>query len=176
MRYLGLDVHAKATVFCLLGADGNEVEHGKVETTGPGLKALVERVGPADELLVGQEVGSMSYFVHDAVTAVGVKVLSFNAHQLRMIASSRKKTDRRDAYWIAKSLQSGMMPHPVYIPTGQVRRLRALLSQRDAIVTERKRWLLRARSYLRAAGYALPRLSRSVRRLLKVINPWFCCA
>ena len=28
--------------------------------------------------------------------------------QLRMIASSRKKTDRRDAYWIARALQSGM--------------------------------------------------------------------
>jgi transposase len=168
MRYLGLDVHAKATVFCLLDADGSEVEHGKVETTGPNIKQLVERLGPAAELLVGQEVGSMSYFVHDAVTAAGVKILSFNAYQLRMIASSRKKTDRRDAYWIAKSLQSGMTPHPVYIPTGQVRRLRALLSQRDAVVTERKRWLLRARSYLRAAGFALPRLSRSVRRLLEL--------
>lgn len=173
MRYLGLDVHASATVFCLLDASGSEVEHGKVSTTGPALTELVRRLGAAEEVLVGQEVGSLSYFVHDAVTAAGVKILSFNAHQLRMIASSRKKTDRRDAYWLAKSLQSGMMPHPVYIPTGQVRRLRTLLSQRDAIVTERKRWLLRARSYLRAAGHAMPRASRSVHRLvdLSVSDP-----
>ena len=45
-----------------------------------------------------------------------------------MIAASRKKADRRDAYWIAKALQTGMYPHPVYIPTGEIRELRALLS------------------------------------------------
>ena len=36
--------------------------------------------------------------------------MSFNAHHLRMIASSRKKTDKRAAYWIAKCLQTGMTP------------------------------------------------------------------
>jgi transposase len=166
MKYLGLDVHDKATVFCLLEADGTEAEHGRVPTSCEALQQLVKRLGGAQEVTVGQEVGALSYFIHDAVTATGAKILSFNAYQMRMIASSRKKTDRRDAYWIAKALQSGMMPHPVYIPTGVVRRLRALLSQRDAIVTERKRWLLRARSYLRAGGYAMPKASRSVQRLL----------
>ena len=83
----------------------------------------------------------MSHFVHDAVTAAGAKILSFNAQQLRMIASSRKKTDKRDAWWIAKALSTGMMPHPVHIPASPVRRLRSLLAQRDAIRTERRRWL-----------------------------------
>ena len=63
----------------------------------------------------------MAYLVHDAIAGAGVEILSFNAHQLRMIASSRKKTDRRDAYWIARALQSGMYPHPVYIPAGEIR-------------------------------------------------------
>ena len=53
-----------------------------------------------------QEVGRLCHFVHDTVTAAGVKILSFNAQHLRMIASSRKKTDHRDAYWIAKALQT----------------------------------------------------------------------
>ena len=61
-----------------------------------------------------------------------MKLLSFNAHQLRMIAISRKKTDKRDAYWLAKASQTGMTPHSVYVPAGQVPRLRMLLSQRDA--------------------------------------------
>jgi transposase len=127
---------------------------------------LVRRLAATDELLVGQEVGKLAYFVQDVMNGLGVKILSFNAHQLRMIASSRKKTDRRDAYWIARSLQSGMMPHPVYLPTGEVRELRSLLSQRDALVTERKRWLSRARSYLQAAGYKT-RNVRSVPRLIE---------
>ena len=45
----------------------------------------------------------MAYLVHDAVTRAGVEILSFNTQHLRMIASSRKKTDRRGAYWIARA-------------------------------------------------------------------------
>ena len=165
MRYLGLDVHSKATVACLLDAEGKEVDRASVPTTAPHLQALVRRCDAGDGLLVGQEVGTQCYFVHDVVTAAGAKILSFNAYQLRMIACSRKKTDRRDAFWIARALQTGMTPHPVYVPSGQVRRLRGLLAQRDAVVTERKRWLLRARSYLRAGGLRLPSASRTVSRL-----------
>jgi len=85
-----------------------------------------------------------------------------------MIASSRKKTDKRDAYWIAKTLQTGMMPHPVYIPSGQVRRLRQLLSQRDAVSREQKRWLLRARTNVRAAGCSMP-AGRTVAAILSAL-------
>jgi transposase len=109
----------------------------------------------------------MAFLVHDAVTATGTKILSFNAWHLKMIASSRKKTDRRDAYWIAKALQTGMTPTPVYIPTGEVRQLRALLSRRQALVSERTRWRLRSRSYLQAAGYPPPRAHRSVMQLIE---------
>jgi len=144
MRYLGMDVHGKATVYCVLDAAGDVVEKGSVPTGALDLGGLVHRLSQSEEVLAGQEVGTMSHFVHDAVTAVGVKILSFNAQQLRVIASSRKKTDKRDAYWIAKGLQTGMMPHPVYIPTAEVRRLRSLLAQRGSIGAERKRWLMRA--------------------------------
>jgi len=152
MRYLGIDVHSAASVWCLLDAEGQQVEEGKVPTTAPALRSLVERLAAGDELLVGQEVGTLAYFVHDVVAAAKVRILSFNAQQLRMIASSRKKTDRRDAYWIARALQTGMMPHPVYIPTDEVRRLRGLLARREALVRDRRRWVVRARTHLRAAG------------------------
>lgn len=104
-------------------------------------------------LRVAQEVGTMAYLVHDAVAGAGVEILSFNAQQLRRIASSRKKTDRRDAFWIARALQTGMHPHPVYLPTGEIRGLRALLTRRRRIQTDRNRWQYRARCALRASGY-----------------------
>jgi transposase len=168
MQYLGIDVHVQSTVWCLLAQDGTVIERGKVATTAGELTALVQRLSAQDELLVGQEVGKLCHFVHDTLTAAHVKVLSFNAHQLRMIASSRKKTDHRDAYWLAKALQTGMMPHPVYVPTGEVRTLRALVSRRDALATEHKRWLSRARSYLQAAGYKT-KVCRSVPRLIQSV-------
>jgi transposase len=83
-----------------------------------------------------------------------------------MIAASRKKTDKRDAFWIAKALQTGMTPHPVHVPSAEVRSLRSLLRQREALVCERKRWLLRARSYLRAAGISMRKGASKITRLL----------
>jgi len=48
-----------------------------------------------------------------------------------------------------------MYPHPVYIPTGEIRELRALLNQRRALHADYNRWRYRARTYLRASGYAV---------------------
>jgi transposase len=152
VRYLGMDVHAKSTVWCLLDQQGEVLREGKVPTNATALTALVRELGESDEVLAGQEVGTLTYLVHDALTGAGTKILSFNAHQLRMIAASRKKTDRRDAFWIAKALQSGMHPHPVYIPTGEIRELRAVLSRRRVLHADYQRWRYRARAYLRAAG------------------------
>jgi transposase len=155
VQYLGMDVHAKSTVWCLVDAQGAVTGEGRIATTAPALAALVRGFGTEGELLAGQEVGMLTYLVYDAVTAAGTTLLSFNAQQLRSIAASRKKTDRRDAYWIAKALQSGMYPHPVYVPTGEIRELRALLSQRRVLHADYNRWRYRARAYLRAGGYAV---------------------
>jgi len=75
MRYLGIDVHSAASVWCLLDPEGQQVEEGKVATTAPALQSLVQRLAGGEELLVGQEVGTMAYFVHDVVTAAGAVFL-----------------------------------------------------------------------------------------------------
>ena len=113
MKYLGIDVHVQSSVWCVLGQDGKVVERGKIPTTATELTSLVKRLSAQDELLVGQEVGKLCHFVHDTMTAAGVRILSFNAHHLRMIASSRKKTDHRDAYWIAKALPRLTVARPI---------------------------------------------------------------
>lgn len=166
MNYLGMDVHTKKTVWCLLDPQGLVLDKGKTTTSAPELSGLIQRVSAQTPVLVGQEVGTMCHFVHDVVTAAGAKILSFNAYHLRMICSSRKKTDKRDAYWIARVLQTGIMPHPVYIPDGQVRVLRRLLSEREALKSERQRWQARARSYLVGAGYNVPKRCSTVRAML----------
>jgi transposase len=170
VRYLGMDVHAKSTVWCLLDEEGQVLREGKVATSAVALAALVQELGREEEVLAGQEVGTLTYLVHDALTAAGTTILSFNAHQLRMIAASRKKTDRRDAYWIAKALQSGMYPHPVYVPTGEIRELRAVLSRRRVLKAEHNRWRYRGRAYLRAAGCPAARGAAALRTALRTGN------
>lgn len=157
MQYLGIDVHSSASVWCLLDNDGQLVERGRVATTRPALMALAEKLSDGGPILAGHEVGTQVYLVHDAFSDAGVKIEAFNAAHLRMIAASRKKTDKRDSYWIARALQTGMKPHPVYIPRGHVREIRGLLAQREAVVEDLKRWRLRARAQLRARGVCIPR-------------------
>lgn len=166
MNYLGIDVHSASCVWCLLDEQGESVATGKTQTSFTALCELGAELKKKGELVVGQEVGTQVYLVHDAFTAAGVRILAFNAAHLRMIAASRKKTDKRDAYWIAKSLQTGMMPHPVYVPTGEIRELRCLLARRRAIQRDRNRWQYRARAALRAHGHRTRPGGSSLRKLV----------
>ena len=77
---------------------GKITKRGKTPTTPAELSKLVEQFGDKEELLLAQEAGKKSYLVHDVLTEAGVRLLTFNAHHLKMIASSRKKSDKRDSY------------------------------------------------------------------------------
>ncbi len=77
VKYLGIDVHVKTSVWCLLDEAGQIVKRGKVATTAPDLTALLKRLTEADDILAGQEAGKLSYFVHDVCTADGVKRWAF---------------------------------------------------------------------------------------------------
>ena len=76
MQYIGIDVHSRASVWCLVGADGEIRARGQVETTVPALDELVRKLSSQEALRVGQEVGTMAYLVHDAVRGAGAEMLS----------------------------------------------------------------------------------------------------
>jgi hypothetical protein len=103
------------------------------------------------------------------VTAAGATSLSFNAQQLGMIAASRKKTDRRDAYGLAKALHAGMYPHPIYIPPADIRALRVLLSRQRLPKAEHNPWLSRARAALRAANHRVPAGATALRTTVTTV-------
>lgn len=97
MNDLGIDVHSAASIWCLLDQDGEPINTGRSDTTFEALKNLATTLRSRGELVAGQELGTQAYLVLDAFTHAGVEIQSFNAAHLRMIAASRKKTDKRDA-------------------------------------------------------------------------------
>ena len=151
----------------MLDERGEQAARGRIETSHEQLKKLALELSASEPLIAGHEVGTQVYLVHDAFTDAGVDIRAFNAAHLRMIAASRKKTDKRDAYWIARTLQTGLTPHVVHIPRGEVRELRRLLAQRGALVEDRKRWQLRARAYLRARGMVIARGKDHIQRQIE---------
>jgi len=68
-----MDVHSRSTVWCLLDASGEIAAEGKVETRPKELAVLVRELSVGQELVVGQEVGTMAYLVHDALVAAGTR-------------------------------------------------------------------------------------------------------
>ena len=91
MRYLGMDVHVASTVWHPLDSEGRTVDKGRVRTTSDALAALVLRLKKEGELLAGQEVGKMSYFVHDVMKKPDVELMSFNAQHLRSVGYKEKQ-------------------------------------------------------------------------------------
>src|SRR3989442_9808336 len=77
VRYLGMDVHATSTVWCLLDGTGAVVARGRVATTTAGLAALLRELGGGADLVAGHEVGTMGYFRHDTLTAAGATPPAF---------------------------------------------------------------------------------------------------
>ena len=72
---------------------------GEIAATARELTELARRLMSSDELMCGQKVDTLCHFVHDVIATAGAKILSLNAQQhLRIGASSRKKTDKRDAH------------------------------------------------------------------------------
>src|SRR5437016_2352342 len=71
-----MDVHAKSTVWCLVDMQGAVMGEGRIATRAPALAALVRALSEEEELLAGQEVGTLTYLVHDAVTTTGTTLLS----------------------------------------------------------------------------------------------------
>ncbi len=69
MKYLGIDVHVKTSVWCLLDESGQIIERGKVATTALDPTTLLKRLTETDALVAGQDVGKMSYLVHDVCAA-----------------------------------------------------------------------------------------------------------
>ena len=63
MKYLGIDVHSSASVWCLLDQSGEQLERGRTPTTYPALRELASRLGEDDDLLAGHEVGGQVYLV-----------------------------------------------------------------------------------------------------------------
>ena len=57
MKYIGLDVHVKTTVWCCLDETGKITKRGKTPTTPAELSKLVEQFGDKEELLLAQDSG-----------------------------------------------------------------------------------------------------------------------
>ena len=155
MLYCGLDVAVKSSYLYIVDARGRKVASGEVETSPV---ALIRRLRPyiRRKLAVALEAGSQSAWIHDLLVELGARVTVVPPAKLRLIAESRRKTDKIDARLLAELLRVDGLPEPVHVPDRGTRSLRQLLVARQQLVRMRTALINTLRGLLRQEGVNLP--------------------
>jgi transposase len=175
-RCAGLDVHKRSVVACALlaGADGTVGrEVATFGTMTADLEALAgwlaERAVPVVALEATGVYWKPVYNVLEA--AGGVEVLVVNPEHLRAVPG--RKTDVKDAEWLADLLRHGLV-RGSFIPDRAQRELRELVRYRTALIRERAREVNRLQKVLEGANLKLATVLSDVtgvsgRRILEAL-------
>jgi transposase len=132
----GLDVHKKTVVACIrrVGPDGNV--NREVRTFGTmtaELLALSDWLAAPGVSHVAMESTGVYWKPIYNLLEGSFEVILVNAHHLKQVPG--RKTDVKDAEWIAQLLQYGLLS-PSFIPPPKIRNLRDLTRQRTQLIRD----------------------------------------
>lgn len=155
----GLDVHKETVVACLLKGDTEgkpDVIHKTFSTLIPGLEELklwlesngCYHVAMESTGVYWHPVYNILESAHDGKMTIVVA----NARHMRNVPG--KKTDMKDAEWIATLLRAGLLQGS-FIPAQGFRELRDLTRYRNSIVEEMSSQKNRIEKHLQSCGFKL---------------------
>ena len=147
----GIDVHKKLIVACL--RKGNRQEVREFGATTRELLELADWLKTSDCKMVAME-STASYWkpLYNILESSDLNAMVVNARHMKAVPG--RKTDVKDAEWIADLLQHGLL-QPSYIPDKDQRELRELVRYRKSLVGERTRELNRLQKMLEGANIKL---------------------
>ena len=144
----GIDVHKKLIVACFRNGSKQEIRSFGATTR--------ELLNMADwlkdngcEMAAMESTGSYWKPLYNILETFELKAMVVNAHHMKAVPG--RKTDIKDAEWIADLLQHGLLKAS-YIPDKAQRELRELVRYRKSLVGERNRELNRLQKMLEGAN------------------------
>ena len=155
MNYCGLDIAMKTSYVYIMDGRGCKKISGEVDTT---YMALSHRLTPyvRGGLKIAIEAGNQTAWIYDCLVRLGADVVVVNPTKVKLIAESRRKTDKIDAKILADLLRLEGLPEPVHMPGRLIRELRGLLTARKQLVQARAKLCNVVRGMLRQEGIRLP--------------------
>ena len=147
----GIDVHKKLIVACF--RKGNKQEVRDFGATTRELLELVDWLKDGECEMVAME-STASYWkpLYNILESSDLNAMVVNASHMKAVPG--RKTDVKDAEWIADLLQHGLL-QASYIPAKDQRELRELVRYRKSLVGERGRELNRLQKMLEGANIKL---------------------
>ena len=158
----GLDVHKEVLVACLLKGrldEEPEPEIREFPTLLNGLDEFKKWIIENNCRHVAMESTGVYWFpiynvsiLYDDDEQKNVKIIVANPHHMKNVPG--KKTDIKDAHWIATLLRAGLLA-PSYIPPKEIRELRDWTRYRDILIKEMVGHKNRIEKYLQQCGFKL---------------------
>jgi len=166
----GIDVHKKLIVVCFRKGNKQEI-HSFGATTRELLKLADWLKEGGCEMVAMESTASYWKPLYNILEACELPAMVVNAHHMKAVPG--RKTDVKDAEWIADLLQHGLLTAS-YIPDRDQRELRELVRYRKSLVGERNRELNRLQKMLEGANIKISGTIRdingkSARNLLEYI-------
>lgn len=132
--YCGIDLHSKRSHVCIIDENGEKV---KEENLINDLSLILDFLKPfGKDMHIAIESTINWYWIVDGLKEAGYDVRLAHTLGLYMITGAKVKTDRRDAFKLAKLLRMGEIPE-AYIYPKEKRPLRDLLRRRAGLVQQR---------------------------------------
>lgn len=150
-RCCGVDVHKKKVVACLL--IGKKKQIREFGTMTDDILTLWEWLKDNDcEIVAMESTGNYWKPIYNILEEKGVDMIVANAQHIKAVPG--RKTDVKDAEWIADLVKHGLI-RPSYIPSRDERELKEMTRYRLSITEERARELNRIQSTLESANIKL---------------------
>ena len=144
----GIDVHKKLIVACF--REGNKQEIREFGATTRELLEMADWLKNGGcEMIAMESTASYGKPLYNILEASELKAMVVNASHMKAVPG--RKTDVKDAEWIADLLQHGLLKAS-YIPDKDQRELRELVGYRKSLVGERNRELNRLQKMLEGAN------------------------
>lgn len=135
VRYVGLDVHKRKIVACIMDGAGRVRSTFTVSTDRAAITAFAGKVLKATDH-VALEATTNCWAIASLLKPFVESVTVSNPMATRAIAKAKVKTDKVDARVLAHLLRCNYLP-PVWHPDEQTQRMRQLTGRRAALVQQR---------------------------------------
>ena len=154
----GVDVHKKLVVVCLRSGRKSEVR--SFGTTTQELFEVANWLKSGNcEMVAMESTGSYWKPLYNVLEVMGLPAMVVNAQHMKAVPG--RKTDVKDAEWIADLCQHGLLKAS-YIPDKDQRELRELVRYRKSLIEDRGRELNRLQKMLEGANIKISGTIRDI--------------
>jgi transposase len=157
-RCCGLDVHKKSVTACVITPEGKEIQ--TFGTMTGDIIALVDWIKSKGCSHVAMESTGVYWKpLYNLLEVEQIETLVVNAQHIKAVPG--RKTDVKDAEWIANLLRHGLLKGS-YIPGRDQRELRELVRYRRSLINERSREVNRLQKVLEGCNIKLSSVASDI--------------